>query len=162
MSAAQPWMNLAEHMANKSPNDQAEPTAGRKSMSNENETKQLTPSAPAVGSSDMVRSLYFACGATYEVKGEPPKTRTGKLAQLMTHAATVGVVVKGPLLRDGNPAPCLWGCPTPGRHRKEQRGWFGENAKEPKGEPVLCVLCRPTHISPNKHAEPRPGKSPRI
>jgi hypothetical protein len=123
------------------------------------DNQSKTEGLAAVASSDMVRSLYFACGATYEVKGEPPKTRTGKLARLMTHAATVGVVVKPPLFRNGNTAPCLWGCPTPGRHRKEQRGWVGKNAEEPKGDPVMCVLCQPTHIDPNVAGERLPAKN---
>ena len=115
---------------------------------------QKTAGAPPVGSSALVRRLVFACGGTYEVKEDPPRTKAGRLKGILTHAATIGVVVKGPLLPTGHVAPCLWGCPTPGRHRKEERAWVGEKALQPEGEPVLCVICRPMHILPNEKGQP--------
>jgi hypothetical protein len=110
-----------------------------------------TKNAESTEKPEPLRKLHFACGATYEVKGEPSRTRAGKLARLMVFA--MGEHIAPPLWSNGHKATCFFGCPTTGKHRKEGKAWVGKNAKEAKGEPVHYVTCQPTHILPNDKAE---------
>jgi hypothetical protein len=92
--------------------------------------------------------IRFACGATYETDSgvEPEKTPRGNFRSYMVFA--LGVDSVAPPKLDGKPARCFGGCPAPVRlsHRQEQRGWVGDAAVGPTGEPTRCVLCRPTHV----------------
>lgn len=93
-----------------------------------------------------LRRLVFACGASYEITNDPPLNRLGGFARLLVQAQGSPTPIQPKL--DGQPMSCLWHCPAKVRasQRLEQKAWFGEAAKVPTGDPVRCVLCRPTHV----------------
>ena len=90
-----------------------------------------------------MKVLVFACGATYRTENEPEVGRNGRPVALLVFA-NCSEGPKSPKM-GAHWAPCLLGCPSSARSssRKVFRAWVGEAAKVPRGEPVLCVTCRP-------------------
>lgn len=98
-----------------------------------------------------MNTLHFACGATYDVNAEPLKNKAENLAHLLVYVQ--GQEKPEPPKLDGKSINCLYLCPCATRgKRKEQRAWVGEAAIKPTGEPVRCVLCKPTSVTEHANA----------
>jgi hypothetical protein len=104
--------------------------------------------ASGAGAGEPLGRLVFACGAAYEVKGEPMRDKKGGLARLLV--AVQGKDSPASPKLAGREMSCLHGCPARVRdsHRLQQRAWVGDAAVQPTGEPVWCVLCKPVAFSP--------------
>lgn len=103
-----------------------------------------------------MKTLNFACGATYEVNDEPPRNKAGNLAHLIV-AVQGQDKPKSPMLA-GKEMQCLYLCPCATKaKRKEQRAWVGDKAEKCVGEPVRCVLCKPTSVTEHANVKVSDG-----